>query len=305
VSLCAVPLDVKGRTLGALRFSFNEPRLFDDDERRFVLTLAAQTAQALDRSQLQQHQVEASTRLQRSLLPPSVPAMPGIDAAAVYQPFGDGIEVGGDFYDLWQLSDGAYGFAIGDVAGTGPEAAAVTALVRYSLRALTFRSSDMADALVALNDLLLSAATADADGESFFTAVLGTITPRSTTVELTLVSGGHPLPMVRRADGRIEEVPLGGSLLGTLPTIDVAVAYLTLHAGDLVVLFTDGLLEARGQTEEMFGTEGVARILGDADATATATATVEALKAAVLDHVGGELADDMAALVLRVDGVNA
>src|SRR5205085_6222188 len=97
VSVCAVPLDVQGRRLGALRFSFNEPRLFDEDERRFVLTMAAQAAQALDRSELQQQQIDNSRRLQRSLLPPSMPAIPGIDVAAVYQPFGNGMEVGGDF----------------------------------------------------------------------------------------------------------------------------------------------------------------------------------------------------------------
>ncbi|HEV3402284.1 MAG TPA: GAF domain-containing protein, partial [Acidimicrobiales bacterium] len=157
IALCAVPLEVEGRRLGALRFSFAEPRLFDEDERRFVLALAAQTAQALNRAQLQRERLDVSRRLQRSLLPPQVPSVPGVDVAALYHPFGDGMDVGGDFYDLWPVRNGRWAIAIGDVSGTGPEAAAVTALVRHTLRALTMSQSDPERVMHSLNQALEAA----------------------------------------------------------------------------------------------------------------------------------------------------
>jgi serine phosphatase RsbU (regulator of sigma subunit)/anti-sigma regulatory factor (Ser/Thr protein kinase) len=296
VSMCAVPLEVQGRRLGALRFSFNEPRLFDEDERRFVMTLGAQAAQALDRSQLQEQQIDNSRRLQRSLLPPLMPTIPGVDVAAIYQPFGDGMEVGGDFYDVWQMPDGLYGFAIGDVAGTGPEAAAQTALVRYSLRALTFDRKSVADALEALNDLL-RAANPQSD-EIFVTAIFGSLTPSDGGAEVELASGGHPFPFVRRVNGDVEEIALGGSLLGALPAIDITISRITLGVGDTLVLFTDGVIEARPGGGEMFERDGIGKIL-DGGVTGAA-ALVESLQAAVVAHVGGDLVDDMAAMAIRI-----
>jgi serine phosphatase RsbU (regulator of sigma subunit)/anti-sigma regulatory factor (Ser/Thr protein kinase) len=298
VSVCAVALEVKGRRLGALRFSFNDPRLFDDDERRFVLTLAAQAAQALDRAQVQQSRIDTSTRLQRSLLPPSLPIIPGLEAAAVYHPLGDGIEVGGDFYDLWKIDEETYGLAIGDVVGTGPEAAALTALVRYSLRALTLRGGDVSTTLLALNHALRGAAAQPDTSETFCTAIFGTVRPCGQQVEVVLASGGHPFPLVHRADRQIQEVQLGGTLLGPLAQIHVATAHLTLEPGDMLALFTDGVTEARREDGKMFDSDGIRRIL--AGSGGSASETVEALEAAVLEHVGGVLVDDVAAVVLRV-----
>lgn len=297
VSVCAVPLQIKDRLLGALRFSFNEPRLFDEDERRFVLALAAQAAQALGRSQLQQARVEASTRLQRSLLPPTLPTLPGLESAAVYHPFGDGMEVGGDFYDLWSIRDGSYGLAIGDVVGTGPEAAATTALVRYSLRALTLHRMDPATTLRELNEALASALAGSDGEETFCTAIIGALKIDRSRAELTLASGGHPYPFVRRADGALEEVVLGGSLLGPLPELDVALSRITLDPGDRLVLVTDGVLEARSPDRRMFGTEGLRTVLSAESGTARHTA--DAIEAAVVAHVQGELVDDLAVLVIK------
>jgi serine phosphatase RsbU (regulator of sigma subunit) len=297
ISLCAVPLEAQGRRLGALRFSFNKPRLFDADERRFVLTLAAQTAQALQRAQLQQDQIDASMRLQRSLLPQSIPAIDGMEVAAAYHPFGAGMEVGGDFYDVWAGDDDHYRLAIGDVAGTGPEAAALTALVRYSLRALTLHNAEPLRTLRALNAVLLSA-TPDTGGEVFCTAVFGTIEQRSPTMRIRLASGGHPYPFVRRRDGEVDEVELGGSLLGAMADVEPCDAVVELGPGDTLVLFTDGVIEARDRDGVMFGTEGMARVL--AGTGGGAESTVAALESAVLAHVGGQLADDLALLVLRV-----
>lgn len=297
VALCAVPLEVQGRRLGAVRFSFHQARLFDEEEKQFVLALAAQTAQALDRAQLQRSRIDVSRRLQRSLLPPSIPEIPGLEVAAIYNPFGDGIDVGGDFYDVWSLPSGEWAFAIGDAAGTGPEAAALTALVRHTLRALTISESDPARVVRALNTALLDAA-ADVDGERFCTAVFGLVSAGD-RFEVRLASGGHPPPLLRRATGEVKVLPVYGSLLGVFRDIDVDCLRLTLEPGDSLVMFTDGVLEARYQGR-YFDLEGVVRVLQSGMESQSAAATATALKEAVLGHTGGVLTDDMAAVVLRV-----
>jgi serine phosphatase RsbU (regulator of sigma subunit)/anti-sigma regulatory factor (Ser/Thr protein kinase) len=292
VSLCAVPLEVQGRRLGALRFSFNEARLFGEEERRFVLALAAQTAQALDRSQLQHARIDVSRRLQRSLLPPGLPAIPGLDVAAIYNPFGDGVDVGGDFYDLWEMAGGRWAVAVGDAAGTGPEAAALTAVVRHTLRALTLFLTDPMRVMEALNVALCAAARDD----RFCTCIFGVITPGD-TVELHLASGGHPPALVRRADGHVDAVHIGGSLLGVFPEVEVATVKVELGAGDTIVLLTDGVLEARREGQQ-FDLEGVIEVLS-AD-VASADEAVTGIQRAVLAHTGGSLTDDMAAIAVRV-----
>jgi serine phosphatase RsbU (regulator of sigma subunit) len=299
VSLCAVPLEVQGRRLGALRFSFREARLFDEEERHFVLALAALTAQALDRSQLQQARIDVSRRLQRSLLPPDLPVIPGLEAAAIYHPFGDGVDVGGDFYDLWEMGGGRWAVAIGDAAGTGPEAAALTALVRHTLRALTLSSTDPERLLHDLNAAML-AATSPTD-DRFCTCIFGVVTPGRGAgpemVELVLAGGGHPPVIVRRADGTVETVYVGGSLLGVFTDADVGTATIRLGPGDTAMLMTDGVLEARREGRQ-FGIEGV---LGVVSAQVeTADDAVNRLQRAVLAHTGGSLTDDMAAIALHV-----
>lgn len=295
LALCAVPLEVQGRRLGALRFSFTDARLFDDDERRFVRALAAQTAQALERTRLQRARVDVSRRLQRSLLPPRVPEVAGMEVAAIYQPFGDEMDVGGDFYDIWTIRPECWAIAIGDAAGTGPEAAALTALVRHTLRALTLTHSDAADILRTLNTALLDAA-ATQESERFCTALLGLVSVGD-AIELVVTTGGHPPPMLRRADGTLEVVDVRGSLLGVFAEVDVGTATIQLAPGDTLVAVTDGVLEARRQGR-MFDVEGVTRILAECHGGARSVAA--ALERAVLDHIGGSLSDDMAAIVLHV-----
>jgi serine phosphatase RsbU (regulator of sigma subunit) len=297
VSLCAVPLEVQGQRLGALRFSFREARLFDDDERQFVLALAAQTAQALDRAQLQRARIDASRRLQRSLLPPTLPHIPGLEVAVIYHPFGDGIDVGGDFYDVWPVASGQWGIAIGDAAGTGPEAAALTALVRHTVRALTIVGSEPTEVMRVLNTALLDAAS-DGDGERFCTAIFGLVTAEQGTIHVRMASGGHPPPIIRRADGRTAIVRIdGGSLLGVFTDADIRSTRVQLNAGDTLVLLTDGVLEAR-RDGVFFDVEGVERVLTATTRSARGVAT--ALEGAVLQHAGGSLSDDVAVVVLYV-----
>lgn len=295
VALCAVPLEVEGRRLGTLRFSFTEPRLFDEDERRFVLALAAQTSQALERTRLQQARLDVSRRLQRSLLPPRVPDVDGMEVAAIYHPFGDEMDVGGDFYDIWTLQPTCWGIAIGDASGTGPEAAALTALARHTLRALTLANVDARDVLRKLNTAMLDAAVGG-ESDRFCTAMLGLVSVDG-GIQIEIVTGGHPPPLVRRADGTTETLELKGSLLGVFEHIDVGTVKITLNPGDTLVAVTDGVLEARREGE-MFDVDGVERIL--AESADGARGVAAALERAVLQHTGGSLSDDMAAIVLHV-----
>jgi serine phosphatase RsbU (regulator of sigma subunit) len=294
VSLCAVPLAVGDRRLGALRFSFREPRLFDEDERRFVLALASQTAQALDRTQLSEQRLDFSRRLQLSLLPRRLNAPAGVEIAGVYHSLGDGMELGGDIYDLWPIDERLWGLTIADASGTGPEAAALTAMVRFTLRALTVSDVEPASVLAKLNRVLLNAELGTDEGERFCTALFGVLVPgRPSTV--ALAGGGHPTPVVRRADGRIEEVVVGGSLLGVFDEATVGAQRVTLEKGDALLLYTDGAIEAR-RDGVMFGIEGVESAMRAAPANASAIA--HAIEQAVLDHTGGVVKDDLAALVI-------
>ena len=141
VSMCAVPLSVAGQVLGALRFSFDERRLFDQDERGFVLALAAQTAQTLQRTELYQAERRAAVDLQRALLPADIPRIPGWDVATHYSPAGDQ-EAGGDFYDVMEVAGGRYVAVVGDVMGRGLDAAASMAQVRSTVRAYAVEDPD-------------------------------------------------------------------------------------------------------------------------------------------------------------------
>jgi serine phosphatase RsbU (regulator of sigma subunit) len=298
VSLCAVPLVVGDRRLGALRFSFPQPRLFDEDQQRFVLALAAQTAQALDRAQLYEQRVDFSRRLQLSLLPRRLVPPPHVDIAAVYHSLGDGMGLGGDIYDMWAIGDGLWGLAIADASGTGPEAAALTATVRFTLRALTVADTDPASVLAKLNQALLGVEVAGAEGERFCTCLFGVLSPGPTST-VVIAGGGHPSPLVRRADGRIEELPVGGSLLGVFDDVEIGCDAVTLEPGDSLVMYTDGAIESR-RDGVMFGVEGVCGAVRSAPSGASSIA--QTIERAVLEHTGGTISDDLAALVVHVTG---
>jgi serine phosphatase RsbU (regulator of sigma subunit) len=298
ISACALPLTVAGRRLGVLRFSFDVARLFDEEERRFTLALAAQAAQALDRAQLEEQRATLSRRLQRGLLPGRLPALPGVEVAAASQAAGAGLELGGAFYDVWPIAGGRWAFAMGDAAGSGPEAAALSALVRFSLRSLTVDDGDPADVLRRLNTVMLTSATDEIGAERFCTLLLGVLTP-GPQVEVQLSSAGHPPPLLRRRNGPTALVPVGGTVLGVLEDLEVGSARVALGPGDALVVVTDGAVQARAHGRPL-GLDGVSAAVAAAPDSARGAA--DALAAAVRDHVTGDLDDDMAVLVFRVSG---
>lgn len=225
--------------------------------------------------------------LQASLLPPRLPHVPGIDVVARYAPAGKGAEVVGDFYDVFEIGTNRWGVAIGDVCGKGVEAAKVTALARHTIRAVALTEDDPDRVLTLLNQAMLRA---DLPESLFLSAQFGVLTPG----ELCLSSAGHPAPLLRHADGDVEEIAIQGTLLGLVADPPLSTTAVPLRTGDAIVLYTDGVTEARG--DEVLGKDRLIALLADAPAGAAAIA--DHLERAVRAHSGPTLADDMAVLVL-------
>ena len=165
--------------------------------------------------------------------------------AAFYQPAGVmQTEVGGDFYDVFEAGDDAWGVMIGDVCGKGVEAAALTGMARHTLRASALREPSPSRVLEALNRVMLRE-----DGERFCTVALGRIERTvSAGVRLTVACGGHPSPLVVRREGGVATVGAPGSLLGVFEDVTIEDRVVELDPGDRVVFFTDGLVDPRHPT---------------------------------------------------------
>jgi phosphoserine phosphatase RsbU/P len=235
--------------------------------------------------------------LQESLLPPRLPVIPGLQVAARYVAGGTGAEVLGDFYDVFPSVRGSWGMVVGDVCGKGVPAAKSTALARYTLRAEAHRETRPRLILAALNQALLDWLT---DDPRFLTAIYATVRPTRAGASVQISSGGHPLGLVRRADGRVQALGRPGTLLGILPDPGLHDCRGLLRAGDSLVLFTDGITEARGQADRgIYGEDrlrGVIAGLGDLPAARIA----DAIQQAALDYSGGASSDDTVILVLKV-----
>ena len=234
--------------------------------------------------------------LQASLLPPHLPEIYGLEVAARYRPAGHGHEVVGDFYDLFEVGDEGWGVVIGDVCGKGAEAAALTALARYTVRAAAMRERIPSRVLGMLNEAVLAADTE----ERFCTAVFALVVPDGDGMACTLACGGHPLPLVLRADGTVEAIGRPGTLLGLWPELDLADEGVSLAAGDALVFYTDGALEARHGREQL-GEERLRELVGQCvglRAPEIADAVAQGVEAFELGMAG----DDLAVVVLRVPG---
>jgi PAS domain S-box-containing protein len=240
--------------------------------------------------------IELAESLQASLLPPRLPTVPRLDLAALYETGGDGLAVGGDFYDLYPAAPAEWTAVIGDVCGTGPAAVAVTAAARHALHGLAVHETRPAATLRGLNAALLQDA---ADRRPFLTAVNLRIEPRPDAVGVTVACAGHPLPMRVRVDGSVDAIGVPGTLLGVFDEVEITDVAVELDDGESLVLYTDGLTEARGDDGSLFGEERLAAVLSEA-AGCTADEIVERVRAAVsaFRRPGG--GDDVALLVIRV-----
>ena len=215
--------------------------IFDATERRDyereLLRAREDAERAAERARL------LARTLQASLIPPAPPHVPGLDVAGAYRPAGEGDEVGGDFYDVFETARNDWALVIGDVRGKGVEAAAVTALARYTLRAAAMRTRRPKSVLHTLNDALLRQ-----HAERFCTAVYARLRPQARNrCRMTVSSGGHPLPVLATAgDDPPRSLGRPGTLLGVMDDPVLHDTSIDLGPGDVVVFYTDGVTEARG-----------------------------------------------------------
>ncbi|KOV96193.1 PP2C family protein-serine/threonine phosphatase [Streptomyces sp. NRRL B-3648] len=274
--------------------------VFDATDRRSYeteLLRARRTAEeALRQAEADREQLrEALAVLQQSLLPASLPAVPGVETAAHYHT-ASSIQVGGDFYDLFPLGDERFAFFLGDVCGKGPQAATVTSLVRYTLRTAALHRPDPESVLSTLNAALLE--RYGGGDPRYCTAVFGILAPEGRSVRVHLASGGHPPALLLRADGGAEYLRTpGGLLIGAFPDASFTSARTTLRPGDTLLLYTDGLTEARtGERDELYGDDALHSYAGEL-APAGPRAVIDAL-VRLLVSFGDGLDDDTALLAL-------
>ncbi|MFJ6551148.1 PP2C family protein-serine/threonine phosphatase [Streptomyces luteogriseus] len=244
---------------------------------------------------------DALAVLQRSLVPDSLPAVPGLESAVHYHTAAPD-QLGGDFYDLFPVAGDRWAFFLGDVCGKGPEAASLTSLTRYTLRAAAHHDPDPASALSTLNAVLHERYTGDGNPR-YCTCIFGIVEPGGehgpTTVRLA--SGGHPPALVLRSDGRAEFLPTpGGLLIGVVPGAPIGTAETVLAPGDTVVLYTDGLTEARTGPgrDDLYGEDALHAFATD-HAPASPHEVITALTG-LLESFGDGLDDDTALLALGV-----
>jgi sigma-B regulation protein RsbU (phosphoserine phosphatase) len=267
--------------------------VFDASERRSYEQELLRARQASDRDRERLAHLVRS--LQQSLLPAALPVPPGTETAAYYH-MASAEEVGGDFYDLFPLPGNRWGFLLGDVCGKGVAAAAVTAMARYTIRASAFHDPDPAAAIDSLNAVLHQEHRSATHRHC--TVVCGVFAVGTDGVEVTMAAGGHPPPLLLRADGTADYLPAaGGPLVGVFAAARYTARTLTLRPGDTLLLYTDGLTEAREPgTRRRYGpTELLAYATKLAPATAASAVTaVETL----LGSFDGGLDDDVAVMAI-------
>jgi serine phosphatase RsbU (regulator of sigma subunit) len=290
-----VPLLARGRVLGACVFANHQQRVMSADDRRVARTLGERTAVLLDNARLMGQRKEVSHGLQSALLPPSLPEIPGHELGARYQSAGEGLEVGGDFYDVVPVSPGFWLLVVGDVTGHGVEAAAATGLVRHTIRSAAMMGMPPSQILDHANNAMLNGAGALPSGV-YCTIALAALTASAEGSNVVVSCGGHPPPIVRRADGRVETLTAHGRLLGYFPTVDAEEVEIDLGPGDTLIAFTDGVVERHSESR-WFSEPDLLQLVttNDLDADALAGLICDTVRTAF----DTPPADDMAILVLR------
>ncbi|WP_055586805.1 SpoIIE family protein phosphatase [Streptacidiphilus griseoplanus] len=296
-SWAVLPLVASGAPLGGLRLVFEGEHRFDADDRAFLDALAGQCALAVERSWLYERERQAALSLQRSLLPRRLPAVRGVEAGYRYLPGAPGTEVGGDWYDCFQLPDDRVAMVVGDVIGKGLTAAAGMGRVRSALRALAFTDPEPAAVLAGLDRLF----TATEDDESLTTVLYGVLDPA--TGELAIGDAGHLPALVVSVDGRARLVDAGPAAtpLGIAePRVQRVVR---LDPGDIVVGFSDGLVETRTRGLQ----QGLDLLLELAGGRPAGDGGLQALLGTLVSGMlaGQERNDDVTVLGVRIAAAEA
>ncbi|GAA3841887.1 SpoIIE family protein phosphatase [Streptomyces phyllanthi] len=294
-----LPLVARNRVIGMLTLGKPTDEHFRQEILELAEDLSRRAALALDNARLYSERMAISQSLQRSLLPPELPEIEGVEVEVIYRAAGEGNEVGGDFYDLFPIRDGAYGFAIGDVCGTGPEAAAVTGLARHALRLLAREGFGGPAVLERLNSAIID----EGARSRFLTLLYGELWPQEDgSAVLKVVCAGHPLPLRLRQDGTVEPAAEPQPLLGVMEDLELYEQTVTLDPGDVLLCVTDGVTERREGTR-MLGDDGLTDVLTTCTGL-TAGAVASRIMRAVERFASDAPSDDMAILAMRVPGLH-
>ncbi|MDQ1708778.1 MAG: hypothetical protein QOG49_163 [Frankiaceae bacterium] len=288
------PLVARNNIIGSLTVGRPASAPFRGEEIDLAEDLARRAALAIDNARHFQQRVHVVTALQRSLLPPEEPVIPGCEIGVCYLAAGGGDDVGGDFYDVFRIDEARWGVAIGDVCGKGPEAAAVTGLARHTIRILGRDGRNVPAVLERLNQAILD----EGPRTRFVTVAYAVVEPTAAGAAVEICSAGHPLPMLLDAAGVVRPVGEAQSLLGVLVDPQLESQRFEVQPGDALVFFTDGVTERR-QGARMLGEEGLAKILR-ASANLPAAAIAARIERAVIDFQPEPPRDDMAVMVIKV-----
>jgi serine phosphatase RsbU (regulator of sigma subunit) len=292
--------DPAGYVVGALCAADHLPRTWSAGDVEILEALAQIAAREVALQAALEHgaeRAELAQTLQESLLPPRLPEIPGLEVAARYVAGGTGTEVLGDFFDVFPSVRGSWGMVVGDVCGKGVPAAKSTALARYTLRAEAHRETLPSLILAVLNQALLDWLT---DDPRFLSAIYATVRPTRSGASVQISSAGHPLALLHRADGRVQQFGRPGTLLGLIPDPELSDSQRLLRAGDSLILFTDGVTEARSPDDRDFYGEDRLRDCVAGLGGASAARMADAVQHAVMAFSGGDISDDTAVLVLKI-----
>jgi serine phosphatase RsbU (regulator of sigma subunit)/anti-sigma regulatory factor (Ser/Thr protein kinase) len=244
-SWLAMPLvDRAGRNIGLFHLADKRDGAFSRNDEAILVQLAQIFSVAIEKLRLYEHEHEIAQTLQRSLLPPNLPEIPGVALAARFRPAGAGDEVGGDFYDIFEMGRDRWGIAVGDICGKGAAAATVTALARYTLRATALHERTPSRILRVLNEALLR----HAPDQRFCTIAYAAFEPGAGRLEIA--SGGHPPPLLLR-DGEVRLLGSSGTILGIMGDPPLTDSEVKMQPGDTVVFYTDGVTDAHAPQRQV------------------------------------------------------
>lgn len=295
VSVLSIPLVARGRRIGALTLGRPIGDPLAGEGRLVAESVARRAAVAIDNARAHGDLQAVGRALQRSLLPSSMPYAPDLEVGVVYEAAGEGRTAGGDFYDLFPTGGGRWCFVVGDVCGTGAEAAAVTGLARHTIRALLLAGFPVAATLERLNAAILG----EGERSRFLTLVCGTLELEAgRRVRMSLVSAGHPPPFVVQNGNTVRQIGQPQPLLGVLDNVAYTAEDHLLERGDLLVAVTDGVLERR-DGNRMLGEDGLMAELSDAGQL-PAPAVAERVRRRVVEFADQPHRDDIAILVIRM-----
>ncbi|MFE7984301.1 SpoIIE family protein phosphatase [Streptomyces cellulosae] len=299
--LC-VPLMDREQPFGVLSLYATDDAALDGHRIALAEEVARRAASAAHNARQYAQRAALARDLQTGLLLPDLPDVPGAQVAAFYHPAGQGLDIGGDFYDVFPRGDGSWSFVLGDVCGRGAKAATTTALVRHTARAVAPLLDDPVAVVKAVDRALNDRNSQQNNG--FVTLVYGHLTPAEDCLAVELVRAGHTLPLLLDSGHTVTPVEAHGGLIGigVPPRLD-AVRF-TLRPTESLVLYTDGITECRTAGTERYGDARLAKILASTPAHPTAAEIVRELTEDIRAFTNGRTVDDdQAALVVTAEGV--